>query len=348
MILPEDRLSAALRAGKLDNLYFLYGREPFLTKMYVDRIIKKSVGTEPFDFNLVKLEGVADADALSEYVEGLPVFAEKKAVIVHDPDFEGMNKDTAERVLEIIKDVPETTVLVFYITNEEYDEKKIPPKVSKFIKEIDKHGTVSYMDAMQPSKLSELAIKKAAKQGIVISPADADYLVSRVCGSMVMVSDEMSKLISYCGTGGIIGRDIIDKLVVKQLDAEIYDLSAAINEGRKSDAYRIIGDLFDCRYQPEHIMTALSGSFIDYYRCKLAKSSGVSSEQTGEIFGYGKRAWVLRRVFSAVARLQIGYLRETVSILADADMQLKSSSCDSRTIIEQAVTNLFMCRERYR
>ena len=66
MKITEDKLSAAIRSGRFDRVYLLYGKEPFLTKMYADRIIKKAAGDDPLDFNLVKIEGNPDIETASD------------------------------------------------------------------------------------------------------------------------------------------------------------------------------------------------------------------------------------------------------------------------------------------
>ncbi len=345
MKITEDKLSSAIRGGRLDRLYLLYGKESFLTKMYTDRIIKKAVGDDPLDFNLVKIEGNPDIETLTDHVDGLPVFADMKVIAINDPKPDEMDKATLERYIEIISDIPDTTILIFYTTGTELSEKKANSK--KLIATVEKYGTVCVLNEMQPSKIAELAVKKAAKSGIVISYEDALYLTERVNGSMVSVSEETSKLMSYVGTGGAITRETINMLVAKQLDVSIYELATAINSGKRNDAYRIITELFLEQYDATVIMSALSGAFLDFYRGKLAKSEGISPQKAAEDFSYGaKRAWVLSKAVSAVAKLDKSYLRETVDILSEADLKLKSTPIDKKTVIEEAVTELFIAREK--
>ena len=343
MKITEDKLSAAIRSGRFDRVYLLYGKEPFLTKMYADRIIKKAAGDDPLDFNLVKIEGNPDIETFTDHIDGLPVFADMKVVAVNDPKPDEMDKATLERIIEIIADVPETTILIFYTTGTELSDKKANSK--KFIAAAEKHGTVCVLDEMQPSKIAELAVKKAAKGGIVMSFEDAMYLTERVNGSMVSVSEETAKLMSYAGSGGTITRETINSLVPKQLDAGIYELATAINSGKRAEAYRITDELFLEQCDSTVIMSALSGAYLDLYRGKLAKSEGISPDRAAEEFGYGKRGWVLNKMMTASAKLSKAYLRETVNILSEADLKLKSTPVDKKTIIEEAVTRLFIARE---
>lgn len=350
MKLTEEKLSAAIRAGNFDNLYFIYGKEPFLTAMYVDRIIKKKAGEDALDFNLQRLEGCPDPDMLSEYVEALPVFAEAKVVTVKDFDPEKCDAESFKRYLDIISDVPDTTILVFYCTGVDIDDKKPKANTKKFLAAAEKSGTVCAIDMMKPPKIAELCVKKAAKEGIVFSYDDALYLTERTGGKMSAASEETQKLMNCVGKGGTITRQNIDLLTPKQLDAKVYDLADAINAGNRKEAYGIVTDLFDEQIKAEVILATLAGAYIDMYGAKLAKTGGIAPETAAQMFGYyGNRTWAFtRKIMPAASRLPTGYLRETVDILSDADITLKSAAVDKQTVIEEAVTRLFMCRERQR
>lgn len=346
MKLTEDKLSSAIRAGNIDKLYFLYGKEPFLINMHTDRIIKKTVGEDALDFNLQRLDGNPEPDVLSDYIESLPVFAERKVITVKDYDPEKNDADTDKRILDMISDIPDTTILIFYCTGIAIDEKKA--KTKKFIAAVEKNGTVCATELMKAPKIAELCVKKAAKGGVVLSYDDALELTERVGGSMASASDETAKLMSYAGSGGTITRENINALVPKRLEAEVFDLAAAINSGRRADAFRIIDELFSQQISPVNILSALSGAYLDMYCAKLAKVNGISPQNAAQMFGfYGGRQWgFANKVYPAAARLGIGYLRETVSLMSETDIKLKSSAVDKRILIEKAVTKLFIFREQ--
>ncbi len=344
MTVKEEQLSADVRAGRIARVYYLYGKEPFLVKTYFERIIKKAAGADPLDFNLIRAGGNPDPDALSDYVEGLPVFAERKVVAVNDIDPEKMDAASFSRFLEIVSDVPETTVLLFGVTGFQPDEKKA--KTKKLIAAADKAGVVCRFDFMPLPKIAELVVKKAAKQGVVISRENALYLSERVLGNVTLVSEETTKLISFAGAGGTIDRSLIDTLVAKQLDTSVYELASAVNEGRRDDVFRIIDDLTFERVEPIVILSALSGAYLDFYRAKLAKASGVLPAQAARDFSYPKnREWVLNKAMNAVSRLTVGYLRKTLEILSEADVAMKSTPTDSRVILEAAAVRLLTAQK---
>ncbi len=256
-----------------------------------------------------------------------------------------MDADSFSRLLGIVGDIPETSILLIGITGIAVDEKKA--KTKKLIAAAEKNGTVCRFDFMQASKIAELVVKKAAKSGIVISREDARYLTERVLGNLTLISEETAKLISFVGTGNVIDRPTIDLLVAKQLDTSVYELASAINAGKRSEVFRIIDDLIFQRVDPIVILSALSGAYLDFYRAKLAKAAGIPPSRAAQEFSYAKnREWVFSKATNAVARLNLGYLRETVEILSRADNLMKSAPIESRTVLEEAAVRLMDARER--
>ena len=358
MKLAENMLDSAIKAGRLDRLYYLYGKEPALTRMYAERIIKKAVGDDPLDFNLIRFEEVPEPDMLSEQAEELPVFADRKVITVKNFFPENTEDETLERYIDIISDIPDTTVIIFFTTTlpPEKSEKKeesgdsdksAKPKrkknlSKKFLQTAEDVGTVCEFQAVTSSKIASLAVKKAAKSGVVLSDADADYLTERCGGQMSRTGDETQKLITYVGKGGVITRETIDRLVSKDPSAKIFDLGNAITSGRRTQAFSILDDLFEQQTRPEMITSALSLAFLDLYRAKLAKNAGLSPEAATAKFCYAKnRSWVFGKLYQSVSRLDIGYLRKAVELMSDCDIRIKSSPVDNRIIIEETVSRIF-------
>lgn len=344
MIVTEERLSADVRAGRISNVYFLYGDEPFLVKTYTDRIIKKAVGDDPLDFNFIKLGSNPDISMLIDYVEALPVFADTKVIVVNDMKPEILKPDELEAYIRMIKNMPDTTILIFSITGVEISETK---KASKsFMEAVREAGVVCRLDGVAEGKITEMIMRKTAKSGVVISPEDASYLCERVLGNMTLVVSETAKLIDYVGTGGVITRDVIDKLVGKLLDTGVFELATAINAGEREKAYRILDDLFAERIDAINILSAMTTTYLDFYRAKLGKLTGVLPAQIAEQFGYKGRDWAIKRAMNSVTKLRLGYLRETIFILSEADLEIKSSPVDTRTILDKTVTKLFIAGEK--
>ena len=342
--LTESKLSAEIKTGRLASVYLLYGKEPFLITTYAGKLTDRATGGDPNDLDYVKFDTCPDADMLSDCVDTPPMLCERKVVAVKDMEVDKLTPTEFGRYLDIITGVTEPALLILYFPNE-LDEKKSNAK--KLIAAVENIGTVCKLDMMKPPKIAELCVRKAAKAGVVISQEDALYLVDRVGGKMTEAGDETAKLISYAGSGGMIYRAQIDALVPKQLDAGVFDLAAAINSGRRQEAFSIVDELFAEQTEPVNILSALATTYLDLYCARLAMTDRIPAPSAAQMFGLsGGRMWVFtNKTFPAASRLELGYLRETVRVLSQSDILLKSSPVSGRTVIDRTVADLFVCRE---
>ena len=336
----EASLKAAIKTGDLARLYFLYGEELYLTRLYERKIVEAAVGKEPSDLNYVRFNGNPSADALSDYAESLPFFAQYKCIVISDLNAEELDTASLNAYLSILESLPETTVLVISQTGVEVDDEKPKAKLKKILQAVEKHGCICKMNYMSAAQAAAMAEKKAARCGCTLSKENATH-IAELCGrSLADISNEMDKLCCYAGNGGEITREAIDALVPRLVDTSIYTLSTELVAGHADKALRILDDLFVQRVEPIPIMAALSGTFVDFYRAKISLKERKSSADAGAAFNYRNRAWVLGKAFSAVSRLSEEYLRDCIEVLYRTNMQLNSSKMDKRTLIERALTEI--------
>ena len=121
----ENDLKLHIKNKEFSNLYFIYGNEPYLKEFYVGKIIEKSVKK---DFSMFNLH-VFDGDNLSlndvaSCCESLPMMDEHACIVVKDYKFDKANEADKKQIEEIICDIPETNILVFWMQNTEVDVKK--------------------------------------------------------------------------------------------------------------------------------------------------------------------------------------------------------------------------------
>lgn len=342
----ESTLKAELKAGKLRQVYYLYGEETFLTRMYADKIVKAAGADEADGLNFLKLRGAPDPHSLSDFAESLPFFAEHKCVKITDLDAETMDNDYHKELLRLIEELPDTTVMVICQTGIEIDDSKPKAKTKKLIQTAEKCGMVCRLQFLPTSMTAAMAAKKAQNNGCVLSAQNAAHLSELCGGSLTLIQNEVEKLCS-CVQSGEITRELIDALTPKLLDASAYDLSASILAGKTADALKMMDELFQQREEPMMILGALSGAFVDNYRAKLALNARKSSNQAAADFGYyGGRAYYFGKTCTAVRNIPEDNLKRCLEVLFRTNLLMNSSKQDSRILLERAVTELSVINRR--
>lgn len=335
----EKELRQQLK-GELSRLYVLYGEESYLTAHYAD-VIAKAVVEEDFGgFNLIKFEGdTVTTEQIEEAIDALPLMAERKCVIVRDLDITA--GDAAARLLPLFEDLPDTTVTVLmYMQLQPH-----PTKNEKWKKLLDvalHNGTVVNFKKKSATELAAALCARAARNDCVLSSANASLLVELVGEDMLLLGNELDKLAALAN-GGEITAALIERAATKNLEARVYDLSKAILRHKADEAYGILNTLLQQKEEPIAILAAMTGSFVDMYRMKVAVGANVSPQTVKDTFALGyKTSKVYRLQYASqdAARLSLAQIRGKLEVLAVADTLLKSSRANPRFVLEQTIAKL--------
>lgn len=338
-VVTEAQLNSDIRSGKFFAVYFLYGEESFLTQTYAKRIKNKALGDEQVDINLLELDGNPDLSMLAEHMETLPFFADHRVIMVNDFNPEKISEEEAEDFTELIKNVPDTTILVFYLTSCSFSLRS--QRVKKIFDTIKRYACVCEFKPLNKIKVGDLISKKVAKQKRLISPTNAEYLAEITACDMNLASVESTKLCCYVNEGQEITREIIDLMVAKQLETRVYTLADAIISGNKSRAFHILDELFEQRVDPIPVLAALSTAYSEYYCAKAAKNMDIIPQQVAHDFGYsGAKATYAAKKYNDAALMEINKLRSDMQIIFEADVKCKFASVDKRVLLEETVLKL--------
>lgn len=336
----EDKLSSAIKSGDISRINYLYGDERFLVKTYTDRLLDTTIGKDRNDINLTKLGSTFPVDVLTDSIESMPLFSDKKVVLISDLDMEKFDENATETILSSFKDIPDECTVIISITGSSEQVKKAKNKKLITALSKQKNAAVCEFTHLTPARVTELIMKKAAKRGCVISRPNAQHIAELTLCDLSLSSAETDKLCSYVGTGEIT-TEMIDKLTIKQLDTSIYSLAAELTKGNRKQALLILDDLIAQKIDPIVILASLSSNYIDFYRAKAAQSTGKSASLAAEDFGYAKnRTFVVTKAMNLVSRLDMTHIRNCLDILFNADHLLKTSAIKGRTVLEETIVKL--------
>ncbi len=334
MAMNEAQLKTALKEG-LASVYVLYGEESYLVEQYARLIVKQAVGDPDDAFNAHRFDGqTLTVEQLEEAVEALPLMAERTCVAVRDMDLSAH----AERVCEILRQMPDTCVVVFWQMTVQPERKK---GWTSFLAEIEKNGACVVDFARKTAgDVAKMLVSGAKRRGCTLSAEDARCLIEQAGNDLNLLLGELDKLTALAD-GGTITREMIEQAGTKNLEARVFDLSKAILQGKAKEAYVLLHQLFVQREEPVAVLAVLSNAYADVYRAKIASIGGVPAQALAEeIKSYKGKEFRLRNAARDAQRMSVATLRESLEILAQADNDMKFSGKDARTLLEQTVSRL--------
>jgi DNA polymerase-3 subunit delta len=286
------------------------------------------------EYGLVKFSGNPDFDSVEEAIETLPVFTEKKVVLLNDFDAEKLDADMLDNIIKLFSDIPEYCMVIVNITG---FEPSVNAKTKKLTAAADEHGTVCEFALMSKYEAVNYITWKASGLGCTIERSAAEELYDITLGNLTLINTEVEKLASYVGSGGEISRQTVNILTPRMTEIRTYELANALTSKNAKTAFRILDDLVAQSERAENILGSLSGTFLDFYRAKLGKTYNQSPPKVAADFNYPKnRAFLMGKVPSS----DLAYIRKCISLLFKANIRLRS--LDERTVIEKTMTEILL------
>ena len=339
----EDNLKKQIKSGEFSNVYLLYGNEGYLKQFYANQICSKSVSKDFADFNLKKLDGKdTNLNELYDCTTSFPMMDSYTCTLVKDfplNTYVGDRGKLDEELRTVSADIPETSILVFWMDTLEVDEKN--KKWTKIINVIDEIGVCAKIDKRSRSALEKLLVTSAAKKDCTLSRDTAGYIINLVGEDMSTLQNELNKVCAFAGSGEIT-RQHIDETVIVSVEAKIFNLSRMITKGDADGAFENLSNLFKLREEPVMILGVLSKAYVDMYRVKAAKEKGVSYTALAELFpgSYNRKTFLLDNAARDGAGYTITQLKSALTLLSDTDRRLKSTGEDGKTVLEELILRL--------
>lgn len=337
--LTENELKSQIKSCKLNNLYLLYGEEKYLISHYTNKLIDVALDGTINDFNFKKFKASdISVDSLEEFIEVLPFLSSKKCVVVSDLEIEKFNVIEIKKLKEIVSKIPETTVLIISQSNIDASIYK-SSKWNSFIKLVEKHG-----NAVNLKKLSRLSLEKqiinwVKKLNLNISQNSVEKLIEYCGDDLLNLRSELEKLSAFADNGEIT-EDDIELLVSKKAEANVFDLTKAVSQNNYDRALKILHVLLEKKEEPVAILSLLANNYIDMYRVKVAKNSGVPTNKIAELFDYKRKEFRLTLASKACDNYSLKDLRKYISFLKGIDLKLKSSKDDNKILLEELLVKL--------
>jgi DNA polymerase-3 subunit delta len=336
----EADLKKQIKSGEFSNLYLFYGEEKYLIKHYTGLIVKKAVPDDFAEFNFHTYDGKdTDIDEVSVAAEALPMFSSYRCILIKDFPIDSINADTSDKLVSLINDIPETTIIVFSMLNIDINSKN--SKGKKIVSEFLKFGTVAEFEHASVSQLAKLIEKGAAQRNCEMQYSEISYLVSLVGDDMTVLLNELEKICAYKKEGKITKADI-DSVVVKNVQARAFDLAKALVAKNCDTAMDILNALFAMKEEPVSILGAIATPYVDMYRAKVYISGGMRAEDAAKDFNYRNKEFRLTNAARSISGYSVLQLRSFLDILNDADTALKTTSFDPKLVLEKAITEILL------
>ena len=253
-----QRLNQDIKQHTFKRIYCLYGEEEYLKRSYKNRLIEAISGDDTMNVSRFS-EKEAEIPAIIEAAETMPFFADYRLVIVEDS---GLFKREADKLVEYLDHVPETTVIIF--AESQMDKR------SRLYKKVNTVGCAVEMTKQSEKELQTWILRILKQEGKQISGRAMELFLEMAGDSMENIRMELEKLISYMGDREGIMPEDVQALCTPQISGQIFDMIGAVAARRQQEALKLYYDLLTMKEPPMRILFLIARQFNQLLQVKEA------------------------------------------------------------------------------
>lgn len=261
----------SIKRGVVYPVYLFYGEEVYLREQAVSRFKEYYIpgGEQDLNFDLIDGESASPVDIVAR-AETLPLFAEKRLVVVKNPAFfkpakragKGAAEDGEETaapgkeaaLLEYLKNPLNSTCLIF-TTGEPVDKRK------RLFQAVKKCGRVIEFTFLSRGELSRWLVQKARVSGRKFAPGAAETLLDTVGTSLQKLSVEFEKLINYTAGQEVVTPGDVRRVCPPGLEENVFAVVDAVGNKRCGEALAGIKEMLAAKAPPLRILSMISRQF---------------------------------------------------------------------------------------
>lgn len=244
-----------IKQNKISGIYFFYGDEGYDIERYVNKV-KKSFARLERGVNFFEIDKT-NIKELENTCEGVSFFGEEKLILIKDTDIK-FDLDILSNVLN--------NKLVIIVTEKDVDKRTANFKALSKIAKTVEFAKQNEKDA------AFFVIKTLGAYNIKVPQDVAEYVVNVCTENKQILINEFKKVVAYLKPGDTLNKEIVDKLVVKTIDAKVFDITDLLFKDQKEKALIMLDDLLATKVYIGIIESLIFKQIKNVYLLKLAQN----------------------------------------------------------------------------
>ena len=320
-----DDLATAFRHQNFDPLYFFFGEETFLIDELQALLIEEALAPSQHDFNLDIVYGSeAEASQVIGLCQGFPAGAPKRVVVVRE--FEKLENN---RQFKAYAQQPNPRSIVLLACTTKPNLSAHPYRALK------EQATWSEFQSPYDNEMPGWIQDYVQGQGYEIDPRANQMLADYVGTDLQRAASEIEKLMTFAGDRTRLTADDVLAASGQTREFNIFELQAAIGEGRHADAERIATRILQQASNPrgEAIMmvAVLNGYFDKLWKLQAPEAQRENKYDIASRIGVPP--FFADEYRQAAQRYDRAALADAYSALLAADYELKGGASRDAALV---------------
>ncbi|MFP4286599.1 MAG: DNA polymerase III subunit delta [Candidatus Izemoplasmataceae bacterium] len=312
-----------------EQIILFYGEDTFYIKSKINQLIKQY---EVDEYNLASydLDDVAITDAINDALT-IPFMSDKKIVIAQNARFLGNEKlkkaidHDLDLLANYLNNPSEETIFILTAPIARLDERKAITKLLK------KHKVVE-CKLKSGQDLVSWAKRQIGNQSMSIADDALDEFIKRVKHSTEFAYLEMRKLLLYAHDLEHIDLNIIKKVITKNVEDNVYEITNALLERNHKKALEVYHDLILYSEDPLRILSTLINKYREMLHVRTLLDLGKTQSDIQSAFevSSGRAYYMVQNAKTA----RLDQIKEYLSHLEKLDYHIKIGRIDKKIALE--------------
>lgn len=312
------------------QVYLFYGSDTYVIRSKTFQIISK-YEVDDFNVTIYDAEETNISNAIND-ANTIPFMAPKKIIIIKNCHFltgEKIKKEinhNLDMLTSYIKNPVEETILILNAPYGKLDDRKAITKMVKNNAEVVECAPMTQVD------LASWVRRQLGKENIKINRDALDEFLNRVEQNTEVAVSEMKKLLLYAEDLEYVGIDIIKRVITKNVEDNVYEITNNILDNNRSKALEIYNDLIQHSEDPLRILGILVNKYREILYVKLLIKDGKDKNDIANYYNTssGRAFYMIKNSQSVNMATVKKHLRK----LEEIDYQIKSGQIDKKIGLE--------------
>lgn len=314
-------LNEDLKTGQLNRLYLLYGEESYLKKQYRDKL-RNAIISPDDTMNYAYYEGKnTNVKEIIDLAETLPFFSERRLIVMEDT---GFFKNATPELADYIKEMPETTSMVF--VESEIDKR------GKLYKAVQSKGRAVELGRQDEASLIRWIAGNIKREGKKVSESTIRYFLAKVGTDMENIQKELEKVFCYTLEQDAITSEDVEEICTTQITNQIFDMINAVAEKKQKKALDHYYDLLALKEPPMRILFLLARQFKLLMEVKALDKGGYARKEIAAKTGL--HPFVVGKYQEQAKSFKTRELREIIKYSVDIEESVKTGKLNDMLGVE--------------
>ena len=317
-----EELKRSLSQG-IDSFYIINGKDGYLRQKAQEMIENKAVPTLK-DINITRYnDDNYNLDAILSDLDAMPMMADNRVVVLKDITMRSTS-DSAF-ILKKLESKQKTNSIL--IINDGLGQ--------NWFKNLTKYATIVDCSPLDEVMLRKIALKSFQDNQVNISIDALQALIQYCSADLLKINNEVNKLSNYVGQGGMVNKKVIDEIVHKDLEYNIFELSNAVSKQDANTALQIVKYLLTQKESPQVLLMMLLSNFRRMFFAVISK------ESTAEIANkLGVKEYAIKVAKDIGKRFTPIKLKKILDFGGELDYKIKAGEMNAENALYYFITNI--------